>query len=63
MLSENLKNYREKNNLTKIQLGKKAKVHSNTIKNIEHGRNKFPTIVTVEKLSRALNVTVDELVK
>ena len=63
MLSENLQKYRKEKGLTKIQLGKKAKVHFNTIKNIEKGRQLNPNITTLEKLATALDITINDLLK
>ncbi len=63
MISENLQKFRKEKGFTKIQLGKKAKVHFQTIKYIEKGKVKNPTITTLEKLATALDVTVNDLIK
>lgn len=63
MLGENLQKYRKEKGLTKTQLGKKAKVHFNTIKNIEKGIQSNSNITTLEKLATALDVTVNDLIK
>lgn len=61
MLSENLKQIRKEKGYTKVELGKKAKIHSNTIKNIENGKG--TTYAILEKLATALEVTIGDLTK
>lgn len=62
MLSENLKNIRDKKKLGIRELERISGVANSTIINIEKGKYKNPTIDTVSKLSKALDVTIDELV-
>lgn len=57
----NVKYFRIKNSLTKSELEKKAGVSRVTIHNIEIGLNS-PSIVTLEALAKALNVTLIDLV-
>ena len=63
MLSENLQMLRKEKKLTKVQLGKKAKVHFTTIKEIEKGRVDNPSLTTLRKLADALEVTVNDLIR
>lgn len=63
MISENLKIIREKNNLSKIQLAKLSGISRRTIMLIETQRRRNPAIETVKALSKALKISVEELIK
>ncbi len=63
MLNENLQKIRTERNFTKEELSKKSGVHRNTIKLIENSCSKNPAITTLEKLAKALDVTVNDLIK
>ncbi|MDU2674226.1 MAG: helix-turn-helix transcriptional regulator [Clostridium sp.] len=62
MLSENLRSMRNKNKLGIRELERISGVANSTIINIENGKYKNPTIETVLKLAKALNITIDELI-
>lgn len=62
MLSENLKNIRNEKKLRIRELERLSYVSHTIIMNIESGNYKNPTIDTVSKLAKALDVTIDELV-
>ena len=62
MLSENLKNIRNEKKLGIRELERISGVANSTIINIEKGKYKNPTIITIMKLAKALDVTIDELV-
>lgn len=62
MLSENIKKYRNKLNLTQEALAIKAKISYNTIIKLESRGITDPRMETLKKLSGALNITMDELV-
>jgi len=62
MLSKNLKNIRNEKKLGIRELERISGVANSTIINIEKGKYKNPTIDTVSKLAKALNITIDELV-
>ncbi len=61
-LATNLKKLREKNGLSQDRLAKLADVANNTIIKIEQGENINPTLDTLKKMAKALNVSVDELI-
>lgn len=57
-----VKEIRLKNNLSQGKLAKILGVHPTYISGIERGlRN--PSLMTMEKIAKALNVTIDELIK
>ena len=62
-LSNNLKRLREKKGLSQDRLAKLADVANNTIIKIEQGENINPTLETLKKVAKALDVSVDELIK
>lgn len=62
-LSDNLKKLREKKGLSQDRLAKLADVANNTIIKIEQGENINPTLDTLKKVARALEVSVDDLIK
>jgi transcriptional regulator with XRE-family HTH domain len=62
-IAVNIKKYRNKLNVSQDRLSKIADVTYNTIIKIESGANTNPTIDTLAKIAKALNVSVDELLK
>ena len=62
-LSNNLKKLREKKGLSQDRLAKLADVANNTIIKIEQGENINPTLDTLKKMAKALEVSVDDLIK
>jgi transcriptional regulator with XRE-family HTH domain len=62
-IAENIKKYRGKLGLSQDRLSKLADITYNTIIKIESGVNKNPTIETLAKIAKALNVGVDDLIK
>jgi len=62
MLSENIKNTRKKKGLSQDKLAKLADVTLTTLVKLESGVNDNPTIKTISKVAKALNVSIDELV-
>ena len=63
MLSENIKAIRQKKGLSQDKLAKLADVTHTTLVKIESGANDNPTIKTLKKISDALEVTLDDLMK
>ena len=61
-IAENIKKYRNKMSVSQDRLSKLADVTYNTIIKIESGANKNPTIETLAKIAKALNVSVDDLI-
>jgi len=62
-IADNIKKYRTKLGISQDKLSKLAVVTYNTIIKIESGANKNPTIETLQKIAKALNVGVDDLIK
>ena len=62
-LAKNLKKLREKHGLSQDRLAKLADVANNTIIKIEQGENINPTLDTLRKIAKALDVSVDELIQ
>ena len=62
-IADNIKKYRNKLGISQDKLSKLADVTYNTIIKIESGANTNPTIETLQKIAKALNVGVDDLIK
>jgi len=63
MISENIKKLRKKRGFSQDKLCKLADLTHTTLAKIESGVNINPTIKTLQKISKALEVSLDELVK
>ena len=62
-IAKNIKKLRKQKGLSQDRLSKLADVSNNTIIKIESGGIQNPTIKTVQKIAKALNVSVDDLLK
>ncbi len=62
-IATNLKKLREAKKLSQEKLARLADVANNTIVKIEAGKNKNPTLETLTKIAKVLNVSVDDLIK
>lgn len=62
-LSTTVKKLREQKKLSQEKLAHLANVSNNTIVNIEAGKQKNPTLDTLKKISKALDVSINELSK
>ena len=62
-LANNIKKLREAKGLSQEKLARLADVANNTVIKIEAGKNQNPTLDTLKKISKALEVSVDELIK
>ena len=62
-IADNIKKYRSKLGISQDKLSKLADVTYNTIIKIESGANINPTIETLSKIAKALDVGVDDLIK
>ena len=62
-ISDNIKKFRNKLDISQDRLSKMADVTYNTVIKIESGANKNPTIDTLSKIAKALGVGVDDLIK
>ena len=61
-LARKMKQLREKLDLSQEKLARLADVSNNTIINIEAGKQDNPTIDTLKKVAKALNVSVEDLI-
>jgi len=62
-IATNLKKLREAKKLSQEKLARLADVANNTIVKIEAGKNKNPTLETLTKMAKVLNIGVDDLIK
>ena len=61
-ISKNIKKLRKAKDLSQDKLSRLADVSHATIIKIESGKNQNPTLDTLEKIAKALEVSVDELI-
>lgn len=62
-VSENIRKLRQKKGMSQDRLSKEADLALNTIVKIETGENPNPTLETLEKIAKALGVSVSDLFK
>ena len=62
-IAENIKKFRGKKGLSLEKIARFADLSLNTIVKVENGVNKNPTIETLTRIARALEVGVDDLIK
>lgn len=62
MLSKNLKHYREEKGYSKWQLARETGLSARCIEHIEYGKAKNPRMLTLEKISKALDVSIENLI-
>ena len=62
-ISKNIKKLRQAKGLSQDRLSKVADVSYNSIIKLETGGITNPTIETLQKISKALDVSVDDLIK
>ena len=60
-IAKNIKQQRKKIGFSQDKLSKLASVAYNTIVKIESGENPNPTIDTLQKIAKALNISIKEL--
>lgn len=61
-LAKNIERLRRQKGLSQERLARLADVANNTIIKMESGENKNPTLETLRKVAKALDVSVDELI-
>ena len=61
-IAKNLRRLRKAKKLSQERLARLADVANNTIIKIEAGKNKNPTLDTLKKIAKTLEVSVDELI-
>jgi len=62
-IAKNIKKLRQEKGISQDRLSKLADLSLNTIVSIEAGNNSNPTIETLEKIAKALDISIDELLK
>ena len=62
-LAKKIESLRKKQELSQEKLARLADVSNNTIINIEAGINTNPTIETLRRIAKALNVSMEDLIK
>jgi len=60
-IAKNLRKIRELKGLSQEKLARLSDVANNTIVKIEAGKNQNPTLETLKKIAKALDVSLDEL--
>lgn len=63
LICKNIKELRQKQGISQDRLSKLSDLSLMTIVNIESGQNPNPTIDTITRIARALNVSIDQLIK
>ena len=62
-IAKNIKKLRQEKGISQDRLSKLADLSLNTIVNVEAGNNPNPTIETIEKIAKAFEVSINELLK
>jgi DNA-binding XRE family transcriptional regulator len=62
VISENIRKLRQKKGISQDKLSKLADISLNTVIKIELAQSPNPTIKTIQKVAKALEVSIDELV-
>jgi len=62
-IGKNLKKLREQKGVSQDRLSKLADISLNTIAKLELDETQNPTIETLQKIAKALNVKVEDLIK
>ena len=62
-IAKNIKKLRKQRGLSQDRLSKLADISHNTIIKIESGAIQSPTMDTAQKISKALGVSLDDLMK
>jgi len=62
-IGKNLKKLREQKGISQDRLSKQADISLNTIAKLELEESPNPTIETLQKIAKALEVKVDDLIK
>jgi transcriptional regulator with XRE-family HTH domain len=62
-IGKNIKKYRQKKGLSQDKLSKLANLSLNTVVKIELDESPNPTIETIQRIAKALDVSVDDLLK
>lgn len=61
-ISKTLRKLREQKGFTQEKLARLADISNNTVIRIEAGKNQNPTLETLKRLAKALDISVDDLI-
>ena len=62
-IGKNIKKYRQEKGISQDKLSKLADLSLNTVVKIELDESPNPTIETIQRIAKALDVSVDDLLK
>ncbi len=62
-INKNIRELREKKGISQDRLSKLADISLNTVAKLESDNNSNPTIETLQKVAKALDVKVEDLIK
>ena len=62
-VSKNIRRIRQEKGMSQDRLSKKANLALNTIVKVETGENPNPTVETLKKIAKALDIPVGDLFK
>ena len=62
-ITKNLRKLREGKGLSQEKLARLADVANNTLIKMETGENKNPTLETLKRVAKALEVSIEDLIK
>ena len=62
-IGKNIKKFRQEKELSQDKLSKLADLSLNTVVKIELDESQNPTIETIQRIAKALEVSVDDLLK
>ncbi len=62
-IGQNIKKLRKKKSISQDKLSKLADISLNTVVKLELDQSPNPTLDTLKKIAKALNITIDDLIK
>ncbi len=62
-IGQNIKKLRKKKNISQDKLSKLADISLNTVVKLELDQSPNPTLDTLKKIAKALDITIDDLIK
>jgi len=62
-IGESIRKLRQQKKISQDRLSKEAYLALNTIVKIETGENSNPTLETLKKIAKALDISLDKLIK
>ncbi len=62
-IGQNIKKLRKKKSISQDKLSKLADISLNTVVKLELDQSPNPTLDTLKKIAKALDITIDDLIK